>query len=449
MNILIIDPSNSYRNIIKLTLNNEDTEINEASNGTDGLIYLEKYKPSAICVAHELGDMDSFKFLDKLKANELLTNTPKFLLTSNISSDFKRKAYDAGFTEVFIKSNFPTLKRALHSLMLYATLSISARVLYVEDTQSTADYTKHIMKSAGWKVLHVKSGEEAATILDNSKKSFDIVVTDLVLEGEVSGMGLINLIRQGDDRIRDIPILAVSGWNDLLRQVYVLKHGAGDFIAKPFSETDFLARAINLIMGKRARDALLDEQAALYKKANLDSLTGINNRHYLDEYGEKLVKSVMTKNEEIAMMLLDIDQFKEINDMEGHAAGDTILKTVASILKNNGQSGDIIARYGGDEFIVIIKDLNQQEALKRAETIRQQVAEAKPLGINTTCSIGMAYQDKKKPIQLNKLIKNLNKSEENDALNYQTLFKAADQSLYAAKQAGRNQVCINNLSDFA
>lgn len=278
-------------------------------------------------MAHELGDMDSFKFLDKLKANQLLTNMPKFILTSNISSDFKRKAYDAGFTEVFIKSNFPTLKRALHSLMLYATLSISARVLYVEDTQSTADYTKHIMKSAGWKVLHVRSGEEAATILDNSKKSFDIVVTDLVLEGEVSGMGLINLIRQGDDRIRDIPILAVSGWNDLLRQVYVLKHGAGDFIAKPFSETDFLARAINLIMGKRARDALLEEQAALYKKVNLDSLTGINNRHYLDEYGEKLVKSVISKNEEIALMLLDIDQFKEINDMEGHAAGDTILKT--------------------------------------------------------------------------------------------------------------------------
>ena len=62
-----------------------------------------------------------------------------------------------------------------------------------------------------------------------------LVVTDLVLEGEVSGIGLINLIRQGNERIRDIPILAVSGWNDLLRQVYVLKHGAGDFIAKPFN----------------------------------------------------------------------------------------------------------------------------------------------------------------------------------------------------------------------
>ncbi|WP_321322918.1 diguanylate cyclase [Thiomicrorhabdus sp.] len=444
MNILIVDPSNSYRNVIKLTLSNADTHIIEASNGNDGLVYLKKHKPSAICVAHELSDMDSFKFLKKLKSNKILCNTPKFLLTSNNSSDFKRQAYDAGFTEIFIKSDFPTLKRALHSLMLYATLNISARVLYVEDTQSTADFTSHIMKSAGWKVMHVKSGEEAAALLDNTKKSFDIVVTDLVLEGEVSGIGLINLIRQGNERIRDIPILAVSGWNDLLRQVYVLKHGAGDFIAKPFNETDFLARAINLIMGKRARDELIEEQAALHQKVNIDSLTGINNRHYLDEYGDKLVRSAITKNEAIALMLLDIDQFKEINDMTGHTAGDTILETVASILKNNGHANDIIARYGGDEFVVIIKDLNQEEVLQRAETIRQQVAEAQPLGITTTCSIGLAYHHKKIALQLVELLENINQSPEEFELNYQTLFKAADHSLYAAKKAGRNQVCINN-----
>ena len=445
MNLFIVDPSNSYRNVIKLTLSNEETQITEASNGNDGLAYLKKHKPSAICVAHELGDMDSFTFLNELKFNKTLNNTPKFLLTSNSSPDFKRKAYDAGFTEVFIKSDFPTLKRALHSLMLYATLNISARVLYVEDTQSTADYTRHIMKSAGWKVMHVKSGEEAAAILDKTKKSFDIVVTDLVLDGEVSGIGLINLIRQGNERIRDIPILAVSGWNDLLRQVYVLKHGAGDFIAKPFNETDFLARAINLIMNKRARDELVDEQAALYQKVNIDSLTGINNRHFLDEYGDKLIKSALAKNEAIALMLLDVDQFKEINDMMGHSAGDAILKSVASILKNNGHSNDIIARYGGDEFIVIIKDSNQQEALKRAETIRQQVAEAEPLGIAATCSIGLACHDKKIGLQLVELLSSIDESPEDIELNYQTLFKAADHSLYAAKQAGRNQVCINNL----
>ena len=446
MNILIVDPSTSYRNVVKLTLNNEDTQVTEASNGAEALAYLKKHKPTAICIAHELGDMDSFKFLKVLKVNTILSNIPKFLLTSNNSQDFKREAYDAGFTEIFIKTDFPTLKRALHSLMLYATLNISARVLYVEDTQSTADYTSHIMKNAGWEVVHVKSGEDAAVLLDNSKKPFDLVVTDLVLEGQISGIGLINLIRQGNDKIRDIPILAVSGWNDLLRQVYVLKHGAGDFIAKPFHETDFLARAINLIMAKRALDEVMNAQLALYEKANLDSLTEVNNRHFLDEFGDKLVKSALAKNESICLMLLDVDHFKQINDMMGHSAGDAVLKTVANILKNTHQQHDIIVRFGGDEFIVLIKGQNHQHVLARAEKIRQQVEQSEPQGISVSCTIGVAYYDKKIAVQLVELLKNIARDTQDEVIiNFATLFKAADHSLYVAKQAGRNKVCINNL----
>lgn len=448
MNILIVDPSVSYRNVIKLTLTNEDTQVAEASNGADGLAYLKKHKPSAICIAHELGDMDSFKFLKVLKVNTILNNIPKFLLTSNNTQDFKREAYDAGFTEVFFKSDFPTLKRALHSLMLYATLNISARVLYIEDTQSAADYTSHIMKEAGWEVVHVKSGEEAAALLDTSKKPFDLVVTDLVLEGQISGIGLINLIRQGSEKIRDIPILAVSGWNDLLRQVYVLKHGAGDFIAKPFHETDFLARAINLIMAKRALDEVKAAQVALYEKANVDSLTEVNNRHFLDEFGSQLVKSALAKNEAISLMLLDIDHFKQINDLMGHSAGDEVLKTVANVLKNSNKQHDIIVRFGGDEFIVLIKGQHHQHVLERADKIRQKIEQSKPMGLSVTCTIGLACYDKKVAVQLLELLKNISTDTQDEVvIDFATLFKAADHSLYVAKQAGRNKVCINNLLD--
>lgn len=449
MNILIVDPSLSYRNVIKQTLSNEDTEVIEASNGSEGLAYLKKNIPTAICIAHELGDMDSLKFLKKLNLNAFLSNIPKFLLTSNASQDFKRKAYDAGFTEIFIKSDFPSLKRALHSLLLYTTLNISARVLYVEDSQSTADYTSHIMKGAGWQVVHVTSGEAAAELLDTSKKPFDLVVTDLVLEGQVSGMGLINLIRQGNEKIRDIPILAVSGWNDLLRQVYVLKHGAGDFIAKPFHETDFLARAINLIMTKRAMDESIAAQTALYEKANLDSVTGLNNRHYLDEFGDKLIRAALHKNESIALLLIDVDNFKQINDQYGHSIGDTILRQVSSVTKSLCHNQDIVARYGGDELVVIMKGLDHPEVLQRAEAMRQQIAQLHPGSIEVTSTIGVASHDKKVAPQLVALLKNLGQHEEQDkmVINFDTLFKAADHSLYMAKQAGRNKVCINNLLD--
>lgn len=450
MNILIVDPSVSYRTLVTQTLSNPDTRVIEAGNGVDALSALKKQKPTAICIAHELGDMDSFKFLKKINLNSFLNNIPKFLLTSNASQEFKRLAYDAGFTEIFIKSDFPSLKRALHSLLLYTTLNISARVLYVEDAQSTADYTSHIMQGAGWEVVHVKSGEAAAELLDTSKKPFDLVVTDLVLEGQVSGMGLINLIRHGNEKIRDIPILAVSGWNDLLRQVYVLKHGAGDFIAKPFHETDFLARAINLIVTKRALDESVAAQTALYEKANLDMVTGLNNRHFLDEFGDKLIQSALEKNEGIALMLIDIDHFKKINDTHGHHVGDNILRQVASVTKSLCQNQDIVARFGGDELIVIMKNTNHQQALERAEALRQQISELQPGSINVTCTFGLAYHDKKIAPQLVALLKDLSQLEKgNIVIDFDTLFKAADHSLYKAKQAGRNTVCINNLLDQA
>ena len=388
--------------------------------------------------------MDSFKFLKLIRLNSILNNIPKFLLTSNTSQTFKRQAYDAGFTEVFIKTDFPSLQRALHSLLLYATLNIHARILYVEDTQSTADYTSHIMVNAGWQVVHVKSGEAAAQILDEDKKPFDLVVTDLVLEGQVSGIGLINLIRQGKDAIRELPILAVSGWNDLLRQVYVLKHGAGDFIAKPFHETDFLARAINLIMTKRARDELLSAQRALYKKANLDALTEVNNRHFLDEFGNKLVKSALEKNEAVALMIIDIDHFKQINDELGHLVGDDVLRRIAKILKQHSHAQDIIARYGGDEFVLLLNERQHGEVLALAQRIREDIAQAgTPLA---TCTIGVACHDKKIAKQLMELLHTLDPLQPG-AIDFKTLFKAADHSLYIAKQAGRNRVCMNNLLD--
>lgn len=414
----------------------------EAANGHEALEYLKKNKPTAICIAHELGDMDSFTFLQTIKTNSFLTSTPKFLLTANNTQNFKRSAYDVGFTEIFIKSDFSSLKRALSSLVLYTTLNISARILYVEDTQSTADYTRHIMESVGWSVAHVKSGEAAADLLDKTDTPFDLVITDLVLEGQISGMGLINLIRQGKDSIRDTPIMAVSGWNDILRQVYVLKHGAGDFIAKPFHENDFLARAINLIMNKRGKDELIAAQSALVDKVYLDSLTDTNNRHYLDEFGEKLVQNALESNESISLMVLDIDRFKPINDNHGHAIGDEIIKAIANILKSINRQRDIVVRYGGDEFIVLIKGMNHQQSLERANKIQQQVHDTNPHNLNVTCSIGLACHDKKQAPALVAMLEDP-QLEQGLTLNFDTLFEHADQALYKAKEEGRNKVCMH------
>ncbi|MBD3820798.1 MAG: diguanylate cyclase [Thiotrichales bacterium] len=445
MNVLIVDPSSSYREVVKQILLGEDVEAIECVNGTEALAYLEKNKPDAISIAHELGDMESFAFLRKIKENNL-DNIPSFLLTSNTTQEFKRKAYDAGFTEVFIKSDFATLKRALRSLVLYATTNISARVLYIEDAQSTADYTTYIMKSAGWEVVHVKSGEEAAELLDDKHNRFDLVVTDLVLEGRISGIGLINLIRQGNEDIRNIPILAVSGWNDLLRQFYVLKHGAGDFIAKPFHETDFLARAINLILNKKKLDKVKATQKALYEKANIDAVTGLNNRHFMEEFGSKIVKDSIENNEGVALALLDIDHFKKINDGSGHSSGDEVLRQVAGLIKSMRHPRDIVARFGGDEIILLMSGCEHSDVEERMEEIRAGIEKLSPQGIQVTASIGVACHDKRVISRLVSLLDNVEQASRQDVkVDFDVLFSAADHALYSAKRDGRNKVCISDL----
>ncbi|WP_373016867.1 diguanylate cyclase [Thiomicrorhabdus sp.] len=441
MNILIVDTSAIYRKVVNELLSNDSISIFEASNAREALEYLKHETPNAISVAHELGDMNSFDFLETINKIDRLQSIPKFLITSNVTKEFKLQAYDAGFTEIFVKSDFKNLKRAMKSLLFYATVKISAKVLYVEDTQSTADYTRHIMENAGWSVVHVKSGEAAAEILE--EQHFDLMVTDLVLEGQISGIGLIHLVRQGREEIRNTPILAVSGWNDLLRQVYVLKHGAGDFIAKPFHETDFLARAINLIMNKQQLDASVASQKALHNKVNLDPLTGLNNRHYIDEFGERLVKQALIQSESIALCVIDIDYFKQINDTHGHTTGDVVLTQLGELVRKNSHPLDVSVRYGGDEIVIIMPNCGYESACFKAEQLRNKAAELKPDGIDMSVTIGVCSVDKHKGHHLMELLGDADFEEDELIVDFNTMFQAADESLYIAKKAGRNRVCVN------
>lgn len=445
MNILIIDPSASYRAIVKQLLSGNEVSVNEAANGKEALQQLAQCTPSAISIAHELGDMNSFEFLTQLKTLGHLESTPKFLITSNMAKEFKRKAYDAGFTEIFLKGDFQNLKRAMKSLLFYATVRISAKVLYVEDTQSTADYTRYLMENAGWHVTHVKSGEEAIQLLED--QAFDLMVTDLILEGKISGIGLIHLIRQGRDSIRNMPILAVSGWNDLLRQVYVLKHGAGDFIAKPFHETDFLARAINLVLNKKQMDEHIASQKALHLKVYLDPVSGLNNRLFMDEFGERFVRKAVLGNTAITLCLLDIDHFKAINDNHGHAFGDEVLRQIGELVREYLHPNDIAVRYGGDELLILMQDCNPARAHEKLEKLRLRIQQMQPQGITISATLGAAAVEKAAGCHLVELLEKTDlQCNASHTADLNNLFQLADESLYLAKKAGRNRVCINKYS---
>jgi two-component system cell cycle response regulator len=426
MRTLIAEPSKTYRNIIRNILEADGLEPVFVENGKQAIESLKTDCPDIILVSHELGDIDSFEFIRHINNQGLCIDAPKFLITSNNSLEFRRKCYDIGYTEILLKSDIGVLQVSCRSMLQYKSCFIKANILYVEDVASTAAYTSNLMTNFGWNVDHVETAEEA---LDKVKQSdFDLLITDLILSGKLSGINLIEELRAGSTRERSLPILALSGWNDLLRQVYVLQRGASDFISKPFQENDFKARAINLIHNKRKNDQHDLTKNYLKHKAHTDALTTLCNRHCILEYSENLCKDSIETGVPLSLLIIDLDFFKNINDSFGHSQGDKVLHEVGGQLKFHARDTDLIGRWGGEEFLVILPHCDLEIAVERAEKLRMDIEALKPHKIPVTVSIGVST-----------LITEHNES-------FDQLLRRADKALYEAKESGRNKVVASNTS---
>ena len=180
----------------------------------------------------------------------------------------------------------------------------------------------------------------------------------------------------------------------------------------------YLREATPVIEARRLMDTLRD--------ANLrDPMTGLNNRRFLEEFVDTLVASVQRRKTTLAILMLDLDYFKMVNDTHGHDAGDTVLKELAKVLKQCVRSSDMVIRYGGEEFLIILQEIESAASIAIAETIRQRVEAMKiqigALTLQKTISIGVAEYPK-------------------DSETFWQAVKFADVALYRAKETGRNRV---------
>lgn len=160
----------------------------------------------------------------------------------------------------------------------------------------------------------------------------------------------------------------------------------------------------------------------LMEKSQLDGLTGLYNRCAFDQMYRKIYQESKEGNRDFSVLMVDLDNFKKVNDSYGHQMGDKILKQVAHRIKSNVRKDDIVARYGGEEIIIILVDIDEGEAIIIAERIRDSIATLKTEGVQVTISIG---------------ISNLKKDETKDS---DMLIYIADQRLYEAKEQGKNKV---------
>nr|WP_281496096.1 diguanylate cyclase [Marivita sp. S6314] len=211
--------------------------------------------------------------------------------------------------------------------------------------------------------------------------------------------------------------------------------GADDHVVGTVTAPEIALRLKRLAARKREADMRRKTVSELDGLVHTDALTKVNNRRFADSYFKTTDRNASLHRKSLAVLLLDVDTFKTFNDTHGHLVGDTILAHIADVLSKHIRKGDMLARFGGDEFVVALPNVKQPQARRIAERLRKAVAET-PLGLphgphlRPTISIGLAQAD---PI---------------DQKSSGDLIKAADTALYRAKRLGRNKLCTATTDDF-
>jgi len=242
---------------------------------------------------------------------------------------------------------------------------------------------------------------------------------------DLSGPELCTAIRaEAHDRYTYIILL--TELDQKARVVEGLEAGADDYLTKPFHTEELLAR----VRAARRLAELHNELAAknlfLEQLSLTDHLTGIPNRRALEEWASRELHRAVRHGYPFWVAMADLDHFKSVNDSYGHSAGDAILKGFAQVLQANARRSDLVSRFGGEEFLLVLTHLNTEQARRAVERIRRQVA-AHPFAWNgqemsVTASFGLAGRTEAGKIDLRQLL------------------EEADAALYLAKRNGRNRV---------
>lgn len=375
-------------------------------------IALAQQLPDALIVDIELpGETESgLIFINRLQQNG--ANLPLFVLTSHDDFEHYLHAVRSGALGYFVKPLNASALEARLQRMLASRQRDAFRVLIVDDDQLLAQHYALVLENAG---LRAEILNDPADIFAGLRKFHpDVILLDVNMP-QCTGPELAQLIRLQDEWL-GVPIIYLSSETDSERQLEVLIKAGDDFLTKPISDNA-------LIVAIFARAQRARQLAEVMTK---DSLTGLlQHAHIKERLASELVRS-LRHQQQVSVVMLDIDHFKKVNDNYGHLTGDQVITSLANLLKQQLRKSDMIGRYGGEEFLLVLPECPLEKALKIVEKMREAFAQL-PFTFdgnkfNCTFSAGIASGlGMEVPDQV---------------------IEQADQALYQAKSAGRNQVKI-------
>lgn len=448
--VLVVDDIEQNRKLLSDKLRNEYFHVITAVDGEDAIDKALAEEPDVILMDIMMPRLNGIDACRRLKTDPRTEHIPIVLVTALNEREDRLRGLGAGADDFLTKPvNDLQLLSRVRALTKYKMVadelrkreasgkrmgavdmaaqgraSEPARILVVDENERQARRICRYLEG-----LHRPISHSEANQLGISGSMVDLLIVSLSNE-KLDGLKLCAYFRSLEST-RDLPILVVSEPDDEKRAVRALDLGASDIVIKPIDSEELLARVKTQVRKKRYLDALRARLDQSMELAVTDQLTGLHNRRYMRVQLESYVKRANMGGAPVSILLCDIDHFKKINDIHGHAAGDDVLREFGRRLRENIRPMDLACRYGGEEFVVIMPETTQAHAQEAGERIRQIIAE-------TTFPIARGDELK---VSMSGGVSTIIPSED----TMDALLKRADDALYRAKSAGRNKVELESI----
>lgn len=449
--VLVVDDHHPNVKLLEARLTSEYFDVITAGDGPSALRQVAQHLPDIVLLDVMMPGMDGYEVCRRLKGDAMTMHIPVVMVTALSDVADRVRGLEAGADDFLTKPvNDVALFARVRSLVrlklmmdewrqreqttgelgvlggaatIAAENTLNASILVVEDRDIEAAKIRETLAADQHSLdclASVKAAYDRATWND-----YDLIIISLRLRDQ-DPLRLCSQLRSSDET-RQVPILLVTDEDEMTRVAKGLDLGANDYLVRPIDRNELLARTRTQIRRRRYQDRLRANYQNSLAMALTDSLTGLYNRRYLIAHAASLVERTRAAAKPLAVLMIDVDHFKLVNDSHGHAVGDEVLCQVAERMTLNIRTVDMLARFGGEEFVALMPDTPIELAETVAERLRAAVADTPfetAVGpLSGTISVGVAEA--------------LGPAETVDSL-----LKRADDALYAAKRGGRNRVVV-------
>lgn len=454
--VLVVDDIPVNVKLLEAHLTAEYFDVVSANSGQQAIDICQRERIDVVLLDVMMPGMDGFETCRRIKALANCSHAPVIMVTALDQVTDRIQGLEAGADDFLTKPvdeialitrvrnlarvkmlNDEMLMRASTSHQFGHQLGVAAgssdpatvsgedgRILVVDDNPRLG---QRLLETIGRTHRAVIEPDSARALQRLSDEEFDAAIVSLSLE-DADPLRLCSQIR-ALDRSRHLPIVLLVDQDDNARLLRALDIGVNDYVVRPIDRNELTARLKTQVRRKRFSDLLRNRLEQSVELAATDALTGLFNRRYMEHHMRTLVQDSRQTGKPMAVLIIDIDLFKRINDTLGHDAGDAALREFSLRLKRTTRAQDLPCRYGGEEFVVLMPDTTVAKAFQVAERLRAGIA-AEPFDLGgqktrVTASVGVAGLDPA--------------TDDPD-----DLLKRADLAMYAAKRDGRNRVIVQD-----